>query len=246
MRYSIAIMAAGTLLLAGCQPPDDDKQEQDAAVPHPPIEETGDGGQVGSQGGGEASPATAGGTADAPSAQGHGEDLNADQAAVYQSSDYRIQVTFPRELEVVNHAAGELEGVDNAGQADQDAAWKAFAGDDMDGQRLLTLAVPGDRDLRFQLGASRGTQGLSHCKDQPSEQAGDTEATRTLDGVPFRRFEITETDDQGFRTVQSYRATYGEACYAIDLIARGDGEGDGAAEALTRLQTALDGVAFTE
>lgn len=259
MRYGIVMLAASTLLLGACQPADDDERGDG-----PPIEESEPGDQVGDNHGPEPTgPDINIDTAGTPPVQGGGEDLDEEQAARYISDDYQIQVAFPRDLTVVNSQAGRLEGADTDTSSDTDSGtdtgdsrqsgrddetvWKLFADADADGARLLTLAVP-DRDgVRFQLGASRSTQALSHCKDAPSGQAEATETSRTIDDIPFRRFEITETGEEGYRTVQSYRATYGEACYAIDLIARGSGEGgDAEKQALDKLQAVLDGIEFTE
>lgn len=253
MRYSLALVATGTLLLAACQPPDDDQSKDQTGGDGAPIQESQPGGQVGGDDAtGQARPTVD--TAGAPSAQDAKPAKG--KTAVYESEEYHIQVTFPRNLKVVNSRAGRISGTDadqngsdrQSQSSGDEGGWKAFAGKDEDGKRLLTLKVP-DQQARFQLGASRSTQGLSHCKDQPTGAAGDTETSRTIDDVPFRRYEVTETGENGYRMVQSYRATYGEACFAIDLIASGEGTaGDGQAQkrALEDLQTVIDGIRFTE
>lgn len=277
MRYSMMMLSAGTLALAAltaCQPADDDEPGDGAERQGAPIQESQPGDQVGSnQAPHTAGPETNIDTAGTPPVQAGGasdaESLDEEQTARYISDEYSIQVAFHRDLTVVNSQAGRVEsgadtdqgegatddGTTDDGSDDRtrqasgdDQAWKMFAGEDAEGIRLLTLAAPGhDQAVRFMLGVSRSTQALSHCKDAPADAADDTETSRTIDGIPFRRFEITNTDEQGYRTVQSYRATYGEACFAIDLVARGSGEGGDAEEqALEQLQAVLAGIEFTE
>ncbi len=257
MRYSLALVATGTLLLAACQPPDDDQSKDKATGDGAPIQESQPGGQVGGDDAtGQPRPTVD--SAGAPSAQDEqgAKPAAKGKTATYKSDEYRVEVTFPRNLKVVNSRAGRISdtdadhnGSDRQSQASDDqGSWKAFAGKDEDGKRLLTLKVP-DQQARFQLGVSRSTQGLSHCKDQPTGASGDTETSRTIDDVPFRRYEVTETGENGYRMMQSYRATYGEACYAIDLIASGEGDaGDGEAQkqALEDLQSVIDGIRFTK
>lgn len=253
MRYSLALLATGTLLLAACQPPDDDQSKDKTSGDGAPIQESQPGERVGGDDTGQ--PQATVDTAGAPSAQDR-QPAPKGKTATYKSDEYGVAVTFPRNLKVINSRAGSISrtdpdfnGSDRQSQTSGDqGGWRAFAGKDEDGKRLLTLKVP-DQQARFQLGVSRSTQGLSHCKDQPTGAAGDTETSRTIDGVPFRRYEVTETGENGYRLLQSYRATYGEACYAIDLIASGEGDaGDSEAQkqALEDLQTVIDGIRFTE
>jgi len=247
MRNLTILLAAGTLtgtlFLAGCQPPEEDDTNKGAdnedTVPHPPIEEGRSGESMGNdQPGGPAdgSEEEAGGayqSAQKPGAAATGED-----AATFTNTDFRIAVDYPGHVQKVASEDGK-EG----------RQWHAFA-DGQEGRRLLTLKVPGDVDARFQLGASRNTKALTHCKDLPEGVTQESKQTRTIDDVAFTRFDVTRTEGDQYTTIRSYRATYTESCYAIDLIASGSG-GQGQAadrqtEALETLQTVFDGVRFTE
>lgn len=231
----------GTLFLAGCQPPEEDKAKQEAkseeTVPHPPIETSARGEDSGADGPGgpaDGSEEQAGGGYE--SAQEEGQAASGDSAATYTNEAFRVQVDYPGSLEKVS--------------VEQDGAWHAFAGGQGDGRQLLVLKVPGEVDARFQLGASRSTQALSHCKDLPEGADRESKQTLTIDEVPFARFDTNQVSGDTYKTVRSYRATYTESCYAIDLIASGSG-GQGQAadrqtQALETLQTVLDGVRFTE
>ena len=248
MRNLTVLLATGaltgTLFLAGCQPPDEDDAkkgaEDEETVPHPPIEESRPGEETGAEqtgGPADGSEEEAGGgyeSAQQPNAAASGED------ATFTDTRFRIEVDYPESLQKVSAEDGE------AGDA---AQWHAFA-DGREGRRLLTLKVPGEVDARFQLGASRNTKALTHCKDLPEGVDQESKQTQTIDDVAFTRFDVTRTDGDQYTTIRSYRATYTESCYAIDLIARGSG-GQGQAadrqtEALETLQTVLDGVRFTE
>ncbi len=249
MRNLTVLLATGaltgTLFLAGCQPPDEDDAKKAAddeeTVPHPPIEESRPGEETGAEqtgGPADGSEEEAGGgyeSAQQPDAAATGED-----AATFTDTRFRIAVDYPESLQQVSTEDGE------AGDA---AQWHAFA-DGREGRRLLTLKVPGEVDARFQLGASRNTKALTHCKDLPEGVDQESKQTQTIDDVAFTRFDVTRTEGDQYTTIRSYRATYTESCYAIDLIARGSG-GQGQAadrqtEALETLQTVLDGVRFTE
>ena len=170
------------------------------------------------------------------SAQEEGQAASGDNAATYTNEAFRVQVDYPTSLEKV--------------AVEQDGAWHAFASGQGDGQQLLVLKVPGEVDARFQLGASRGTQALSHCKDLPEGADQESKQTLTIDEVPFARFDTNQVSGDTYKTIRSYRATYTESCYAIDLIASGTGgQGEAAdrqTQALEELQTVLDGVSFTE
>lgn len=213
----------GTLFLAGCQ-------DNEETVPHPPIEESQPGGDTGDD-------QTGGGY---QSAQKAGNAASGDDAATFSDTRFRIAVDYPESLQKVSAED------DQGGNAQQ---WHAFA-DGQEGQRLLTLKVPGEVDARFQLGASRSTQALSHCKDLPEGADQESKQTLTIDEVPFARFDTNQVSGDTYKTIRSYRATYTESCYAIDLIASGSGgQGEAAdrqTEALETLQTVLDGVRFTE
>ncbi|MHA7919207.1 hypothetical protein [Alloalcanivorax xenomutans] len=245
MRNLTVLLATGaltgTLFVAGCQPPDEDKANKDAkseeTVPHPPIETSERGEDTGANGAGgpaDGSEEHAGGGYE--SAQEEGQAASGDNAATYTSKTFRVQVDYPTSLEKV--------------AAEQGGAWHAFAKGQGDGQQLLVLKVPGEVDARFQLGASRGTQALSHCKDPPEGADQESKQTLTIDEVPFARFDTNQVSGDTYKTIRSYRATYTESCYAIDLIASGSGgQGEAAdrqTQALETLGTVLDGVRFTE
>ena len=237
------VALTGTLFLAGCQPPDEDEARKEAkdeeTVPHPPIEETRSGEDTGTDqpgGAADGSEEEAGGgyeSAQQPDAAASGED-----AATFTDTQFRIEVEYPESLQKVSAEDGK-EG----------PQWHAFA-DGQEGQRLLTLKVPGEVDARFQLGASRNTKALTHCKDLPEGVTQESKQTQTIDDVAFTRFDVTRTEGDQYTTIRSYRATYTESCYAIDLIASGSGGQGEAADRQTRaletLQTVLDGVRFTE
>lgn len=240
MRNLTVLLATGaltgTLFLAGCQPPEEDnaKKGQDNGETVPPIEETQSGDNTGTGQSADGSEAQAGGGYD--SAQESGEAASGDAAATYTSETFRVRVDYPQSLEKVTDA--------------NDDDWQAFADGEEDGQRLLALAVPGEVQARFYLGASRSTQALSHCKDLPEGADEESKQTLTIDEVPFTRFDVNRVDGDSYKVIRSYRATYTESCYAIDLIASGSG-GEGQAadrqtQALEELQTVLDGVSFTE
>jgi hypothetical protein len=247
MRNLTVLLATGaltgTLFLVGCQPPEEDDAKKGAdneeTVPHPPIEE--------SQPGEETGAAQTGGPADGTeeeagggyeSAQKPSTAATGDDATTFTDTRFRIAVDYPESLQKVSAEEGQ-EG----------QQWHAFA-DGQEGQRLLTLKVPGEVDARFQLGASRNTKALTHCKDLPEGVTQESKQTQTIDDVAFTRFDVTRTEGDSYTTIRSYRATYTESCYAIDLIASGSGgQGEAAnrqTEALETLQTVLDGVRFTE
>ena len=238
MRYFTVILASGCLVLAGCQPPEDDDNKDQDTLPHPPIEESQSGAQLGADRPGgppEDNKAQAGGGYQ--SAQQPGSAVSGEDADTYTSEPFPVSGRYPQSLQKVS--AEQASG-----------GWHTFVNGDEEGQRLLTLKVPGDTRARFQLGASRTTQALSHCKDVPEQADGGNKQTLTIDGVHFTRFDVTRVDGDSYTTIRSYRATYTESCYAIDLIASGSGgEGQAAdqqSRALDTLQTVLDGVAFTE
>jgi len=237
MRYLTVLFAVGGLALIGCQPAEDDDNKEDK-LPHPPIEETQSGTETGADRPGgppKDNKAQAGGGYE--SAQQAGNAVSGDNATTYANEAFRVSVDYPKSMEKIS--------ADKAG-----GDWHAFADGDEDGQRLLTLSVPGDIQARFQLGASRTTQALSHCKDVPEKANDGSKQTLTIDGVPFTRFDVNRVDGESYTTIRSYRATYTESCYAIDLIAQGSGgqgqTADRQTEALETLQTVLDGVRFTE
>ncbi len=226
----------GTLFLAACQPPEEDdaKKEGSNGETVPPIEETRSGDNTGADQSANGSEAQAGGGYE--SAQESGEAASGEDAATYINEAFRVQVDYPQSLENVT--------------ADQDGRWHAFSKGQGDGQQLLVLKVPGEVDARFQLGASRSTQALSHCKDLPEGADQESQQTLTIDEVPFARFDANQVNGDNYKIMRSYRATYTESCYAIDLIASGSGGEGQAADSQTRaleeLQTVLDGVSFTE
>lgn len=236
MRYFTVILATGCLVLAGCQPPEPD-DDKEGTPPHPPIQESQPGKDIGPDqpdGLADISEEPAGG-ADR-SAQQPSEAVTGDDAAVYVNKAFRVQVVYPQSLhKVTGEAAGR---------------WHGYTGGHWDGQELLTLKAPGDVEARFQLGASRNIKALSHCKDLPKGVEQDSRQTWTIDGVPFVRFDLTRVDGDSYTMIRSYRATYTEACYAIDLVASGTGGKDDVADrqsrAMEKLQTVLDGVRFTE
>jgi hypothetical protein len=230
------------LTLAGCEPPKEEKE--DPSVPHPPIEESQPGGEVGANG--------LGGPADGREEQGGGHYESAqkpsmaatgEDAATFTSEAFRIAVDYPESMEKVTdgqRTEGPLAG----------EGWNAFADGQQDGQRLLTLKVPGEVDARFRLGASRSTKGLTHCKDLPEGVTQDDKQMQTIDDVAFIRFDVNKVEGDRYTTIRSYRATYTESCYAIDMIVSGTGGEGGLAdrqtEALNTLRAVLDGVRFTE
>ena len=249
MRNLTVLLATGaltgTLFLAGCQPPDEDDAKKAAddeeTVPHPPIEESRPGEETGAEqtgGPADGSEEEAGGgyeSAQQPDAAATGED-----AATFTDTRFRIAVDDPESLQQVSTEDGE------AGDA---AQWHAFA-DGREGRRLLTLKVPGEVDARFRLGASRSTKGLTHCKDLPEGVTQDDKQMQTIDDVAFIRFDVNKVEGDRYTTNRSYRATYTESCYAIDMIVSGTGGEGGLAdrqtEALNTLRAVLDGVRFTE
>ncbi|MEP1895634.1 MAG: hypothetical protein ABJQ98_09990 [Alloalcanivorax venustensis] len=245
MRNLTVLLATGaltgTLFLAGCQPPEEDDAKKEAddeeTVPHPPIEESRPGEETGAEqtgGPADGSEEEAGGGYE--SAQEEGQAASGEDAATYTNEAFRVQVDYPESLQKVS--------------TDQGGDWHAFAGGQGDGQQLLVLKVPGEVDARFQLGASRSTQALSHCKDMPEGADQESKQTLTIDEVPFARFDTNQVNGDTYEIIRSYRATYTESCYAIDLIASGSGGQGEAADRQTRaleeLQTVLDGVSFTE
>lgn len=245
MRYLTVLLAAGSLTLAACQPPDEEKE--DSAVPHPPIEESQPGDEVGANGlGGPADgrEEQAGGSYE--SAQKPSMAATGENAATFTSEAFRIAVDYPESMEKVTDEprTGEQSGP-LAGEG-----WNAFADGEQDGQQLLTLKVPGEVYARFRLGASRATKALTHCKDLPEGVTQDDKQTQTIDDVAFIRFDVNKVQDDRYTTIRSYRATYTESCYAIDMIVSGTGgEGEVAnrqTEALNTLRAVLDGVHFTE
>lgn len=232
---------AGTVFLAACQPSEEDDakkgEDTEEAVSHPPIEASQSGEDIGAdQPGGSAGDSEEHAGGGYESAQEEGQAASGEDAATYTNEAFRVQVDYPASLEKVT--------------AEQGDGWHAFANGQGDGQRLLVLKVPGEVDARFQLGASRDTQALSHCKDLPDGADRESQQTLTIDEVPFTRFDTNQVDGDNYEVIRSYRATYTESCYAIDLIASGSGgEGEAAdrqTQALETLQTVLDGVRFTE
>ena len=254
MRYSPVLIAAGTLALVACQQPEDDKAKGED-LPHPDINTTQSGGEVGSAQ--TQSNRPPGGEADAKegvqSAQDEQASLSEDEAATFESEEYGVRITYPKTLE--KHAG------DGAGN-NKEAGWNAFSEPDADGEQLITLTVPGANDnnrAEFRMGANRSTKALSHCKDVPAgaAQAEGQENQHTISGVPFATFEVDNVTQDRYERIRSYRATYSEACYAIDLIVSGTGNQNAAGEAdkgqgkdpsgqFEQLQTVLDGVEFTK
>lgn len=247
MRYYCPwLIVAGTLVLAACDQPEH-QPDNGGALPHPEITTTQSGGDVGSAetqsnrpAGGEV---TKGGI---KPAQNERNAASAAEVVIFENEEFNLRVSYPESLE---RHVGDGEG------NNKKAGWNAFADADADGTRLLTLTVPGANDARraeFRLGANRSTQALTHCEDIPAgaTQPPGEEKRRTIDGVPFTTFEVDNVTQESDERIRSYRATYTEACYAIDLIvsvASDQRAGESSSQqAFETLQAALDGVEFTE
>lgn len=235
MRYLTVLCAAAAVFLTACQPPEPDDDKEDTLA-HPPIQESQSGKSIGPDKPDDLADISEEPAAGAErSAQQPAKAVTGENAAAYVNKAFRVQVVYP---ESMRKLTGEAAG-----------GWHEYTAGPWDGQELLTLKVPGEVDARFQLGASRSIKALSHCKDLP-EGAEDSRQTWTIDGVPFVRFDLTRVDGDTYTMIRGYRATYTEACYAIDLVASGTGgEGDVAdrqTRAMKKLQTVLDGVRFTE
>ena len=97
MRYSPVLIAAGTLALVACQQPEDDKAKGED-LPHPDINTTQSGGEVGSAQ--TQSNRPPGGEADAKegvqSAQDEQASLSEDEAATFESEEYGVRITYPK------------------------------------------------------------------------------------------------------------------------------------------------------
>lgn len=247
MRYYYPLLiVAGGLALAACDQPEHEPGNG-GELPHPEINTTQSGGDVGSAetqsnrpAGGEA---THGGIKPAQNEQAK---VSGDEVMTFENEEFNLRVTYPESLE--KHAG-------DGGGNDKKAGWNAFADAGAGGTRLLTLTVPGANDARraeFRIGANRATDALTHCEDVPAgaTQPPGKEKRRTIDGVPFTTFEVNNVTQDGDERIRSYRTTYTEACYAIDLIVSGSGDQSAGApppeQAFETLQAALDGVDFTE
>lgn len=251
MRYYYPLLiTAGTLALVACQQPDDDDKKTDDP-PHPPIEETLSGNEVGSAGHhSKQEPGSGEATKEGiKSAQNEDADAKDEDTSTFENKEFGVRIVYPKSLE---EHAGDGEG------NDKKAGWNAFADADADpgdAVRLLTLTVAGSNDAsraELRLGANRATEALTHCTDVPAgaAQTKDEENRRTIDGVPFTTFEVDNVTEDHYERIRSYRATYTQACYAIDMIASGSGkQGEGEndpKQAFDKLQAALDGFEFTK
>lgn len=135
--------------------------------------------------------------------------------------------------------------------------WNPDAPEDVPGEGLLTLTLPGSNKLvtaELRLGASDSDRAVEDCALPDDGHAGAV-STVVLDGVTFRRRDTGDAGMNHFLSRHAYRGVAHGHCYAIDLIVDGTNPGvyPGNPEppmtrqaAFRRLTALLGGLTFDE
>ncbi|MBS7455528.1 hypothetical protein [Coralloluteibacterium stylophorae] len=102
--------------------------------------------------------------------------------------------------------------------------WKAYAPDDVPGQPLVALVLPGSDDItraELRIGSSRDNRALATCGESPDAAMPQTRADVAINGIDFVRFDAGDSGMNHYRFVRAYRTVRDRVCYAIDLVVAG-------------------------